>query len=198
MKGGWVQIPRLREWRERRALTQVELAERAGVSERSVAGYEAGGGARPPTVRRLAEALDIEVQELRGEIAYPKEPSRSSLEPSLFNGLDDERRASIFLDAVASAADRLNVRAADRGINKWKRFGIGDAAFALMDAMHERVTEEVWETLSNELRLKLIDIAEKLLQVAMQSIDHAEDERREVEADQARERIREWTQRISA
>jgi len=67
-----VQIPRLREWREARALTQVELAERAGVSSRSVAGYEAGTGARPPTVRKLAEALDVEVMDLMGEAARPK------------------------------------------------------------------------------------------------------------------------------
>ena len=42
-----VQIPKLRQWREARALTQEELAEKAGVSARSVAGYEAGAGARP-------------------------------------------------------------------------------------------------------------------------------------------------------
>lgn len=59
-----VQIPRLREWREARALTQVELAERAGVSSRSIAGYEAGAGARPPTVRKLADALGVEVGDL--------------------------------------------------------------------------------------------------------------------------------------
>ncbi len=67
-----VQIPRLREWRNTRALTQVELAERAGVSSRSVASYEAGAGARPPTVRRLAEALGVEVTDLMPEAGRPK------------------------------------------------------------------------------------------------------------------------------
>jgi transcriptional regulator with XRE-family HTH domain len=86
-----VRIPRLREWREARALTQVELAEKAGVSSRSVAGYEAGTGARPPTVRKLAEALDIEILDLMGEAARPK--ASASSQPS-FNGLfEEERRA---------------------------------------------------------------------------------------------------------
>lgn len=91
-----VRIPRLREWREARALTQVELAEKAGVSSRSVAGYEAGTGARPPTVRKLAEALDIELLDLMGEAARPKAPASS--QPS-FNGLfEEERRAQDLRD----------------------------------------------------------------------------------------------------
>ena len=80
-----MQIPRLREWREARALTQVELADRAGVSERSVAGYEAGGGARPPTVRKLAEALGVEVLDLMEETARPKVLRPRSREELLSN-----------------------------------------------------------------------------------------------------------------
>jgi transcriptional regulator with XRE-family HTH domain len=91
-EGRMVQIPRLREWREARALTQVELAELANVSPRSVAGYEAGAGARPPTVRRLAEALGVEVADLREDTDSPKaEAPPSSIQPPL-NGFEDERR----------------------------------------------------------------------------------------------------------
>jgi transcriptional regulator with XRE-family HTH domain len=83
-----VQISNLREWRERRALTQEELAKQAGVSARSVAGYEAGAGARPGTVRKLAAALDISVEDLLGKAEAPP-----SSEPTLFNGmLEEERR----------------------------------------------------------------------------------------------------------
>jgi transcriptional regulator with XRE-family HTH domain len=73
-----VQIPRLREWREARALTQVELAELADVSSRSVAGYEAGAGARPPTVRKLAEVLNVDIADLLGEADYPKDSAPKS------------------------------------------------------------------------------------------------------------------------
>ena len=73
-----VQIPRLREWREARALTQVELADLADVSSRSVAGYEAGAGARPPTVRKLAEVLNVEIADLLGEAEHPKDSAPKS------------------------------------------------------------------------------------------------------------------------
>jgi transcriptional regulator with XRE-family HTH domain len=73
-----VQIPRLREWREARALTQVELAELADLSSRSVAGYEAGAGARPPTVRKLAEVLNVDITDLLGEAEHPKDNAPES------------------------------------------------------------------------------------------------------------------------
>jgi transcriptional regulator with XRE-family HTH domain len=60
-KENGLQIPRLRQWREFRGLTQKDLAAAAGVSVRAIAGYEAGAGIRPNTARKLAEALDIEV-----------------------------------------------------------------------------------------------------------------------------------------
>jgi transcriptional regulator with XRE-family HTH domain len=87
-----VQIPRLREWRERRALTQVELAERARVSARSVAGYEAGSGARLPTIRRLAKALDVEVTDLYGDPEHPLGAAPPSSQLTLNGALEEERR----------------------------------------------------------------------------------------------------------
>lgn len=59
-----MQVPRLREWRQRRGLIQAELAQAAGVSVRSVAGYEAGGGIRPTTARKVAAALELAVEDL--------------------------------------------------------------------------------------------------------------------------------------
>lgn len=59
-----MQIPKLREWRERRGLTQKDLARIAKVSPRSVAGYEAGQNIRPNTARKIADALEIAVEDL--------------------------------------------------------------------------------------------------------------------------------------
>src|SRR5215213_4541034 len=102
-----VQIPRLREWREARALTQVELAERARISSRSVAGYEAGHGARPPTVRRLAEALGVDVMELVGVEAAPgKAEAPPSPEQPSFNGLLEEERRTQHLGVWKSYLSR--------------------------------------------------------------------------------------------
>ncbi len=58
-------MSRLRELRRRRALTLQELGEKAGVSYNSVWRIEHGKhGARPSTLRRLAAALDVPVEEL--------------------------------------------------------------------------------------------------------------------------------------
>lgn len=59
-----MKLPKLRRERARRALTQAELAEKAGLSRRSVAAYEAGDGAHPQSIRKLAEALNVEVEDL--------------------------------------------------------------------------------------------------------------------------------------
>jgi transcriptional regulator with XRE-family HTH domain len=60
-------VLRLKEWRERRALTQDELAEKAGVSRGTVNRIEQGHEAFPPTVRKLAQALGVEPSALVGE-----------------------------------------------------------------------------------------------------------------------------------
>ena len=103
-----MQIPRLREWRETRALSQVELAELADLSSRSVAGYEAGAGARPATVRRLAEALGVEVTDLRGDAEHPLEEAPPSSQLTLNGALEEERREPIYQHALR---DYITLRA---------------------------------------------------------------------------------------
>lgn len=57
---------RLKEWRERRAFSQAELADRAGVSKLTVTRLERPGSGipHPRTVRKLASALGLEPQDL--------------------------------------------------------------------------------------------------------------------------------------
>ncbi len=56
---------RLREIRERRMLSQGELAQRAGMTKATISRLETGiHGPRYSTVRRLAEALNVELSEL--------------------------------------------------------------------------------------------------------------------------------------
>ena len=59
---------KLKATRTRRLLTQDELAERAGVSQSTIANIERDN-AEPQfrTIRKLAKALDIEPTELLGE-----------------------------------------------------------------------------------------------------------------------------------
>ena len=62
-----VMVPRLRRLREQQALTQAELAERAGLSRVSVQKLERGGNARVSTARKLARALRVKPVELMAE-----------------------------------------------------------------------------------------------------------------------------------
>jgi transcriptional regulator with XRE-family HTH domain len=89
--------PRLRELRERAALSQSEFAERSGVSRATIADLEAGNrGAQPRTVRRLAQALDVAPEELYGGAEYPLAETPPDPQPS-FNGLLEEERRSRYL-----------------------------------------------------------------------------------------------------
>jgi transcriptional regulator with XRE-family HTH domain len=61
-----VDVERLRELREERALSMRELAQRAGVAPNTILRLESGRqtNAWPRTVRHLAEALGVEPREL--------------------------------------------------------------------------------------------------------------------------------------
>ena len=62
-----MQVPRLREHRDRAFLTQAELAEKSGVAETTINRLENGHhGARIPTIRKLAAALRVAPAELVG------------------------------------------------------------------------------------------------------------------------------------
>ena len=62
-----MKLARLRAIRQRRALTQRELAELAGVSLTTIVGLEHGADSPfPSTIRRLARALDVAPDELMG------------------------------------------------------------------------------------------------------------------------------------
>jgi transcriptional regulator with XRE-family HTH domain len=54
----------LRRLRVEAALSQRDLADRAGVTQTTIVKAEAGHEVRPSTVRRLAKALGVEPREL--------------------------------------------------------------------------------------------------------------------------------------
>lgn len=60
-----VHVPRLKEWRTKRALSQEELAAKSGVSRATIIALEGGRDAWPKTVRKLAQALRVDPSELQ-------------------------------------------------------------------------------------------------------------------------------------
>lgn len=75
----------LRELRRRKGWNQRELAKHAGVGQDTISGIEAGRHEpRPSTLKKLADALGVEIPELYGEPApRPKEIAPLSLEWAL-------------------------------------------------------------------------------------------------------------------
>jgi transcriptional regulator with XRE-family HTH domain len=72
-----VMLARLREVRERTALSQEDLAQRVGLTRVTVTRLEGGQPARPSTTRRLARALGVRVAELMGpESERPSQVAR--------------------------------------------------------------------------------------------------------------------------
>ena len=59
-----IKLSRLRAVRERKALTQQELADLAGISRQTVVQIENGLEPRPTTTRKLARALKVQPAEL--------------------------------------------------------------------------------------------------------------------------------------
>jgi predicted transcriptional regulator len=62
------QLGSLKEHRQRRGLTQIELAKLSDVSRATIADLEAGKrGAYQSTVKKLARALKVKAHDLEGE-----------------------------------------------------------------------------------------------------------------------------------
>ncbi len=76
--------PRLTALREARGLTQVQLAEAAGTTQRSISYYENGDDGVPPSsvVIELAQALQVSADELLGLKPPPKAALMASEEDS--------------------------------------------------------------------------------------------------------------------
>jgi transcriptional regulator with XRE-family HTH domain len=95
----------LRRLRTEKGLSQARLAARAELDPSTVNQIERGAReASPTTLHKLADALDVSLYELLEGEPRPK-AARSSLEPSLLNGLEDEREIRINYRACRTALD---------------------------------------------------------------------------------------------
>ena len=84
----------LRDIRLRRGLSQADLSAKTGVAEFTISQIEAGKRAnpRPSTLRKLAQALEVEVADLYGSLEHPLAEASPSPEQPPLNGFELERR----------------------------------------------------------------------------------------------------------
>lgn len=93
-----VRLSRLKRLRERKALTQLELAQKAGVDRSTISRLETDAeGAFPTTVRKLAAALDVAPEDLQGTRQRRTERSPGRASPRLPTHPATEQPAREFL-----------------------------------------------------------------------------------------------------
>lgn len=69
-KGGGLRLPSLKKWRERRGLSQGQLAKLVGVPRHYVQRIEQGRrGCNPWIAQRMAEELEVDLEGLRASLA---------------------------------------------------------------------------------------------------------------------------------
>ncbi len=183
--------------------SQNELAYHAKLAPSVISLIETGK--RDPnatTLRKLAEALEVRIPDLFEESGSGKARRRSSPEPSLFNGLEDERRLSRFSEAIIAAAASWGEAMSNPDMSDTKRFGLIEAALDLSRVIEEHVEDEDWEAIPNQERLAIVTTMEKLVDAANLGLRYAEEsgqaKDQEEQVNQRREQMREWTRRISA
>jgi len=199
----------LRRLRTEKGLSQARLAARAELDPSTVNQIERGAReASPSTLHKLADALDVSLYELLEGEPSPKALRRSSLEPSLLNGLEDERPASsVLAEALITAAERLaNAEPPQSLADVLKRFGILEALYSVSEPLDDLANDpKAWEDLGEErvrvsrVGYTLHQAAKQLLEQNNEYLEHKREDRQAGrEAEAARRQIREWIQRLSA
>ncbi len=111
------------------------------------------------------------------------------------------RTSTCVRSAIIASVDKWISITSDPNTNEWKSFGIADAASALGDSIEdiiERADGVSWESLPSRDQHEIMQVMEKVTEVLQSVNQRVKDELLEEEFSQRREKIREWTQRISA
>jgi transcriptional regulator with XRE-family HTH domain len=154
------QLVRLRELK---GFSQRALAKESGVSPATI--YELENGRRrpnPTTLRKLAGALNVEVADLLGT-EYPKEGRRSSPEPTLFNGLEEERRPpplQSWTALVSRVADRWEKEIAERE-QEWQ------GAEPAVRSHVKRLPNFNWAVEISKTANDIVDVASEQMELAL-------------------------------
>jgi len=111
-----VQMERIRQLRKVRGLSQAKLAVMADMDPATLNRLERGtGNPNLKTLERVADALGVGVADF-----FPKAPPRSPLEPSLLNGLEEERRRTELEEIRESYREERE--GVERYLVRWERW----------------------------------------------------------------------------
>lgn len=162
----------LRMARADAGLTISELAERAGVSRDTISNAEKGRhGLQATTLHKVARALGKVPSELLAEEERltPKVESRSSLEPSFIDLLEEERREAIYNIALNAARRQAEQdrQAATRAIESER------PQTYFMRHENEAIIR-LLEHPTDELAGTLIEMARRVVQLEQQLERHSE------------------------
>ena len=151
----------VKEIRRRKGWSQKDLAEESGVGQDTISGIESGRHEpRPSTLRKLADALDVEVADFFREPAIPlDEAPREAGRLSAIDVALDAARRQIALENQAmfsgQSEGELDQRHANNAMQRLREeYGLdGNDAEALVDlALKEARLEEENATLRDRLQ----------------------------------------------
>jgi transcriptional regulator with XRE-family HTH domain len=184
----------VRRLREEKGWNQTELGYNAETSPSIISLIE--NGKRNPntvTLAKIATALEVEPEALFA----PKAPRRSSLEPSLLNGLEEERRSPIVVEAISDVAEKWHEAASRPDASLREISTAVDAALALGEALIERFGPPSAAGYSPE-QSEVVRLAARLLDISKGGNERILGRGEEQQYTARKEQIREMTRRISA
>jgi len=182
----------IRRLRDEKGWNQTELGFRAGASPSIISLIE--NGRRNPstaTLAKIAEALGVEVVDL-----FPK-GHRSSPEPTLLDGLEDEQRPAILARGVADAADKWDAIVSNPDASRYEVSAAVDAALDLGGALADHLGERSALGFSPE-KWEGIRLAARLLEISKVGNERVKNGGQEELYRSRREQMLELTRRISA
>jgi transcriptional regulator with XRE-family HTH domain len=153
-------VDTVKEIRRRKGWSQKDLAEESGVGQDTISGIESGRHEpRPSTLRKLADALDVEVADFFREPAVPLAEAPKAGRLSAIDVASDAARRQIALEKQAMFSGRseggLDQRHANEAMQRLREeYGLdGSDAEALVDlALKEARLQEENATLRDQLQ----------------------------------------------
>jgi transcriptional regulator with XRE-family HTH domain len=154
-------VDAVKEIRRRKGWSQKDLAEESGVGQDTISGIESGRHEpRPSTLRKLADALDVEVADFFREPAVPLAKAPREVGPK-----DEETPTLVHADVLESIADLWDAQLSRGFYDESTLRKMYEASFVLAMNHEGTISEEDRESLTPNLLEQLEAAEERLVAV---------------------------------